>query len=242
MVEIVCGKHKAEVKVPIVNGTVPDSKEAFFGTLSDSEFSIPAYAYNANIPGRQAKWSFIPDLGREKGNMGIVPATASSTLAHKSAARLEYKVYLPSAGKTTIALGILPTQDVNPARGLRIAIGIDGKKPVVLDARKGFVDTFGEYNPKNLALSKVLKPLPERSTLALSGKGKNLRNEVFDNMRWLDVELEVDKPGFHTLKVYMVDPEVVLEKIVVNPDNNRPSYFGAPSKQHNAATMESTNN
>lgn len=242
VVEIVCGKHKAEVKVPIVNGTVPDSKEAFFGTLSDSEFSIPAYAYNANIPGRQAKWSFIPDLGREKGNMGIVPATASSTLAHKSAARLEYKVYLPSAGKTTIALGILPTQDVNPARGLRIAIGIDGKKPVVLDARKGFVDTFGEYNPKNLALSKVLKPLPERSTLALSGKGKNLRNEVFDNMRWLDVELEVDKPGFHTLKVYMVDPEVVLEKIVVNPDNNRPSYFGAPSKQHNAATMESTNN
>ena len=45
VVEIVCGKHKAEVKVPIVNGTVPDSKEAFFGTLSDSEFSIPAYAY-----------------------------------------------------------------------------------------------------------------------------------------------------------------------------------------------------
>ncbi len=29
----------------------------------------------------------------------------------------------------------------------------------------------------------------------------------------------------------MIDPEVVLEKIVVNPDNNHPSYFGAPAFQ-----------
>ena len=26
----------------------------------------------------------------------------------------------------------------------------------------------------------------------------------------------------------MVDPEIVLERIIVNPDNNYPSYFGAP--------------
>lgn len=26
----------------------------------------------------------------------------------------------------------------------------------------------------------------------------------------------------------MVAPEIVIEKIVVNPDNNHPSYFGAP--------------
>jgi len=32
----------------------------------------------------------------------------------------------------------------------------------------------------------------------------------------------------------MIDPEVVVEKIVVNPDNSYPSYFGAPSIQHNA--------
>ena len=237
-VEIVCGKSKAEVKVTIVNTALPHSKETFFGTLAHSEFSIPAHAYNANISGKQAAWVFIPDLGRGKGCMGITPVTASSTLTHKKAARLEYKIYLPSAGKTTVALGILPTQDVNPARGLRIAVGIDEKKPIVLDARKGFVDTFEEYNSQNLALSKVLKALPTKSTLALSGKGMYLRNEVFDNIRWLDVEIDVEKPGFHTLKVYMVDPEIVLEKIVVNPDNSRPSYLGAPSKQHSITTIE----
>jgi len=52
-------------------------------------------------------------------------------------------------------------------------------------------------------------------------------------LRWLDVQLDVNSPGFHTLKVFMIDPEIVLEQIVVNPDNNRPSYFGAPSIQFN---------
>ena len=38
-----------------------------------------------------------------------------------------------------------------------------------IDARRGIVDTFSEYNQQNLARSKVLKPLPQRSRLALSG-------------------------------------------------------------------------
>jgi hypothetical protein len=28
----------------------------------------------------------------------------------------------------------------------------------------------------------------------------------------------------------MIDPEIVIESIVVNPDNNRYSYFGAPKR------------
>ena len=28
----------------------------------------------------------------------------------------------------------------------------------------------------------------------------------------------------------MIDPEIVIETIVVNPDNNRYSYFGAPTR------------
>ncbi|WP_338042687.1 hypothetical protein [Mucilaginibacter straminoryzae] len=39
-------------------------------------------------------------------------------------------------------------------------------------------------------------------------------------------------PGLHTLKIYMIDPEVVLERIVVNPNDKYPSYLGAPSIMH----------
>jgi hypothetical protein len=105
----------------------------------------------------------------------------------------------------------------------------------MLDARKGFWDEFREYTPEILVRSTVLKSYPPiNKNIALIGVGQFRRNEIFDNMRWLDFELDVKEPGIHTLKIIMIDPEIVVEKIVVNPDNNYPSYFGAQPFQHNA--------
>ena len=191
------------------------------------EYSIPAYQYTRKADGNGASWTYLPDLGRGKGCMG-----SSNVLAPNSGAVLEYDVNLTS--DCQVAIGILPTQDINPARGLRIGIQIDDQPMQTIDARRGIVDTFSEYNPQNLARSKVLKPLPPRSRLALSGfwQGRQLprRDEVFDNLRWLDATFEGIVSGKHTLKVIMIDPEIVVEQIVVNPDNNHYSYFGKLSK------------
>jgi hypothetical protein len=67
---------------------------------------------------------------------------------------------------------------------------------------------------------------------ALVSRRKPRRGEIFDNLRWLDINMDITKPGMHTLKVYMVDPEIVLERLVVNPNDQYPSYLGAPSIQH----------
>lgn len=232
LIEIRQDDSLVQVQVSAVKATIPLTKDSYFGSLT-GEFSIPANKFNVNVPGKQSKWILLPDLGRNEACMGIYPVTAPSETS-KTAPRLEYKIYLNQQGKTTICIGILPTQDVYPERGLRIAVSIDNNEPRILDARKGLVDTFSEYTPKNLANSKVLKPLPPlNEDIALVGTGKLRRNEIFDNLRWLDVQLDVAAIGFHTLKVFMIDPEVVLERIVVNPDNNHPSYFGVPSIQHN---------
>ena len=50
------------------------------------------------------------------------------------------------------------------------------------------------------------------------------------NIRWLEVNFANTTPGKHQLKLIMIDPEIVIETIVVNPDNNRYSYFGAPER------------
>ena len=121
--------------------------------------------------------------------------------------------------------------DVVPARGLRIGVQLDEQPMQTVDARRGLVDTFSEYTPQNLAVSKVLKPLPPRSRLSLSGvvngRMQQRRSEVFDNIRWLEVDFSDVTPGTHKLKIIMIDPEIVVEQLVVNPDNNRYSYFGA---------------
>lgn len=231
-VEIKKGNELVSVSVSAIKAALPKTKEPYFGNFT-GEFTIPAEKFNANIPGKDAKWIVLPDLGKGKACMGIYPVTAPSANAIDGP-KLEYKIFLPNTGKATFCLGILPTQDVYPQRGLRIAVALDGQEPQVLDARKGFYDEFKEYTPEILARSTVLKPYPPiNKDIALFGVGQARRNEVFDNMRWLDVEMDVTKPGIHTLKIIMIDPEVVVEKIVVNPDNNHPSYFGAPSIQHN---------
>lgn len=233
IIEIKNGKSIAQVQVNALKAGVPNINESYFGRLA-GEYSIPANKFSGNIPGRDARWVLLPDLGRSDACMGISPVTALSAEPETSP-RLEYKLYLSKKGKNTICLGVLPTQDISPKRGLRIAVGVDNQKPKTIDARKGFVDTFQEYTPSNLSNSEVLKPLPEvNRSLSLVSWGKYRRNEIFDNLRWLDVNLDVDAPGIYTLKVYMVDPEVVFEKIVINPDNEYPSYFGAPSFQNNA--------
>jgi len=234
-IEISQGDKVIPVQVKAIKAPAPKTDAPYFGRLA-GEFSIPADQYNANVAGKSAKWIVLPDLGRSKASMGISPVSAAGSVSDLgSAARLEYNIYLGEKGKARVCLGILPTQDVNPVRGLRIAVALDDRNPQIIDARKGLVDTFGEYTASNLAHSRVLKALPPPSKdLYLTGYGKERRSEVFDNLRWLDTDLQVEQPGMHTLKIYMVDPEVVLEKIIVNPDNSHPSYFGAVPMRHNA--------
>lgn len=191
------------------------------------EQCIQAYQYARTVAGKDAEWIFLPDLGRGAGCMGINNVMAPSDTTGRGPA-LEYDIHTDASSPLQLAIGILPTQDIHPMRGLRIGVQIDDQPMKIIDARKGLVDTFGEYTPQNLAVSRVLRPLPPRSQLALSGfvNGKQLprRDEVFDNLRWLDTSFDAS-PGPHKLRIIMVDPEIVVEQIVVNPDNEHYSYL-----------------
>lgn len=219
------------VRVKAVKHAMPVADGPYYGNFSASEFRVPAVDFAANVPGTGASWTVLPDLGRGDGCMGIEPVTAPSA-SPIDAPRLEYRVYLPKSGNLPLCIGILPTQDVRPERGLRLAISIDDMPVQELDARQGLWDEFKEYTPENIASTGLL-PRPERDPgVHLSGVGKVRRTEVFDNQRWLTATLPVDRPGMHTVKIYMIDPEVVLEQLVFYPDNSHPSYFAAPPVRH----------
>ena len=203
--------------------------------MPSKEYSIPAIDFTNNK--REVHpcfngWQILWGLGRGEACMGAADVMKEWP-TDGSGPKLEYDIDLTEEGK--IAIGILPTQDIMPARGLRLGVQLDEEPMQVIDARQGLHDEFQEYTPKNLAQSKNLKPLPPHNNLLLSGwkDGRKMlrRDEVFDNIRWLEVQFPNTTSGKHKLKLIMIDPEIVIETIVVNPDNNRYSYFGAPEKK-----------
>ena len=56
---------------------------------------------------------------------------------------------------------------------------------------------------------------------------------VEDSVRKVTSTHFVEHAGYHTLKFWMVDPGIVLQKLVVNLGGVKPSYFGPPESYHN---------
>ncbi|MGA2891189.1 MAG: glycosyl hydrolase 115 family protein [Terracidiphilus sp.] len=67
---------------------------------------------------------------------------------------------------------------------------------------------------------------------------KDWAQAVSDGVRKVTSPLDVDGPGYHTLKFWMVDPGVVLEKLVVSQGQLPSSYLGPPESYRGLVQVE----
>ncbi|HSV14744.1 MAG TPA: glycosyl hydrolase 115 family protein [Tepidisphaeraceae bacterium] len=170
-----------------------------FGGLT-GPIAIAAEAATSNVPAADARWVKIPDYGRGASGMCVLPATAASVTPPSDAApRLEYRVYLPQAGQVQVDAVIGPSLDFVAGRGLRYAVSIDDEPPQVVDV---FAKQFRTH--------------------------REWQQAVKDNARKRSSTHAIAAAGVHIVKIWMVDPGVVLEKLVVHQGDVPPSYFGPP--------------
>jgi hypothetical protein len=58
-------------------------------------------------------------------------------------------------------------------------------------------------------------------------------NWVANNINIVSSTHTIDEPGHHTLKIWMQDPGVVLQKIVIETGDLGNTYLGPPESYHN---------
>jgi len=164
----------------------------------DGYVSVEAEHFSGSQGSGAVQWKVLPDFGRTLSGVTTFPVTAASQVPPGSGPRLDYNLYLFGAGEAEIDVITAPTLAYAPGRGLRYAVALDDEAPQVVD----------------LAVASGV-PGPWERMVADAAHHSISRHRI-------------GSAGAHVLKVWGVDPGVVLEKIVVNTGGLRPSYLGPP--------------
>lgn len=200
------GKRKVvNVKVTAVKASEAQAREArgSFASLT-GPIAFNSYETATNMAAGGAQWQRIAGYGRGQAAMSVFPVTTPSVLPPQPAPRLEYEVYVPRAGEYEVTLVLGPVMDFVPDRGMRIAAAFDDRAPQVLDVFEDRqAQTFlGEYWQRQFTR---------------------------DNVRYLRSTHEVSAAGPHRFKITMVDPGIVVERIVISDRDLPTTYFGPPA-------------
>jgi hypothetical protein len=164
--------------------------------------SIEAEHFTRMTDTATARWEVLPDHGNTLSAMTIFPVTAPSITPPNNSPSLEYQMWLTSTGAVEVITIISPALNFDPARPVRIAVSFDDEAPQIITVvPKGY--TAGDGN-------------------------RDWEESVKANTRRVKSRHTLITAGAHTLKVWMVDPAVVLQKIVVDCGGVKPSYLGPP--------------
>jgi hypothetical protein len=68
--------------------------------------------------------------------------------------------------------------------------------------------------------------------------GKAARGSVLENVRRLTETLDIPKPGRHVLKIWMIDPGVVVDRIVLYTQSPKESYLGPPESYYRSGSQK----
>jgi len=201
------GKTQANITISGAGKEVTISVQAFNpedNTIkgfveSGGLIAIEAEHFSINKEEGDRKWIKIDDYGLTLSGMrATAPANAPAATPKKDAPCLEYPVYLFSEDKLDITLITSPLLNFIPNKDIQFAVSFDDQEPQYV------TNVPNDYKINSPQWSKA----------------------VVDQSRQCKLSINVPQAGYHTLKIWMVDPGVVIEKIIINSGGLKPSYLG----------------
>lgn len=166
---------------------------------------IEADQFDRNTAVADARWIVVPNMGRTGSGLTIAPSTAVSRLADGMSPNLEYTfTLLDACDNMRIDTYVSPTLNFRSGDGIKFALAIDDEHPRIVNINEGEEVPDWKYAPW------WTKAVGDHIKIKASKHGSF-------------------QVGTHKLKVWMVDPGVVLQKFVIDAHGLKPSYLGPPA-------------
>lgn len=195
------GSDRTEVRVVVPVSNPPGRVRVAGFVESDGHVVIEAAHHARAVAPDGLAWETIPNLGRTLSAVTTVPESAAPSAPDAGGAWLEYPVHLHAAGEVEVRVVLSPTLDYQHRGGLRYAVSFDDAPPQTVTMH--------------------LDPTPGHPQFRAWERG------VADSVHVATSRHHVEA-GARTLKLWRVDPGVVIQRIEIVRDGLRPSYLGPP--------------
>lgn len=178
---------------------VPESLNRTVFIERDGYVSMESQNYSNAINSKEIAWQVLPNHGKTGSAITIFPVTAAEQTISQTSPHVSYEYYSTSEGSAELQLYFSPTLNFhNKKEGLQYAVAIDEEEPQIFSLNKD--ETVPGNWDRWVANNIILK------------KSKHT----------------ILKPGKHIINFWIINPGIVLQKLVLDFGGVKPSYLGPP--------------
>jgi hypothetical protein len=191
-----------------VNVPIRNERPAVAGAVENNGVvAIEADQFDRVTQVEDARWLVVPNLGRTGSGLTIAPSTAASRPPDGTSPQLEYTfTLLDAAPNVRIDTYVSPTLNFRAGDGIKFALAIDDEPPRIVNINDGEEVPDWKYAPW-------------------------WTKAVGDHIKIKPSTHGALQPGKHTLKVWMMDPGVVIQRFVIDAGGLKPTYLGPPASR-----------
>lgn len=199
--------RRVTIQTTVRNPAAPRRDEVAGFVEGNGYVSMEAEHFSRSVGAPAVQWLRIPDLGRTLSGMTALPVTAASVSPGGESPRLEYRTFIFDSGAVGVHMYLSPTLNFSGA-------------PHGVRYAVSFDDAA-----------------PQLVNVTADGGQKAWERMVADNVTVSETKHTIVHAGVHVLKFWLVDPGVVLQKIVIDAGGVRPSYLGPPESFWRVTTV-----
>jgi hypothetical protein len=190
---------KVDLRDKTAESLIPANTKGNIFYEKNGYVSIEAANYTEAINTKNIRWKVIPGIGRDGDGITTFPVTTKEKTVTNGNAYLQFEIYVYDTGTVKLNAYFSPTLNFeNDSLGLQYAISINNEKPQIVSINKDDIN------------------------------GRMWGQWVANNIIIKSTRHQILQPGKHTVKYWMISPAVILQKVVLDFGEVKPSYLGPP--------------